>query len=160
MRTRPILLSKICPRCGARARAEAKMPIPANLPTVEFDLDDLGELVRKQSLSHLLALVELLPYKTFACRKCGAEFRLESRSAKELVGALLTSMQPVLPKAKPEPAASLTKPAALPRERAKRPPPAPPRAPAPVPAPPPAQDWEAESLDALFDYSVDKKPPG
>lgn len=146
MRTRPIVLSKTCPYCGARSKAEAQMPVPAQAPKVEYNLDDLGALVQKQSLSELLALVELLPYKTFACTKCGAEFRLESNSAKDLVGAMLTSMQPVKPNS----------PAARPRPKAA---PRPPEPAKPEPAAPAGQDWgEAESLDALFDYSTDKKP--
>jgi hypothetical protein len=146
MRSRPIVLSKTCPFCGARSKAEAKMPASANMPAVEFNLDDLGTLVQQQSLSQLLALVELLPYKTFSCRKCGSEFRLESRSAKELVGALLGSLQPVLP---PKP---VTKPVTKPAFPGRS-------APVDPPAPPVHhKDWESESLDALFDYSVDKKP--
>lgn len=146
MRTRPILLSKTCPQCGARSRAEAQMPSPANAPALEFNLDDLAGLVRKQSLSQLLALVELLPYKTFACDKCGAEFRLESHSTKDLVGAMLSSLQPVQPK---KAANAAPRPRPLARAPART---------APAPTPAPGKDWEAESLDGLFDYPVDKKP--
>lgn len=153
MRTRPILLSKTCPYCGARSQAEAKMPIPANLPVVEFNLDDLGALIRKQSLSQLLALVELLPYKTFACVKCAAEYRLESRSARELVGAMLTSLRPVLaPVPAPKARKTTARPAFSPARAA------PDRSPTPAPAAEPASaDWESESLDDLFDYTIDEK---
>lgn len=144
MRTRPIVLSKTCPYCGARSKAEAKLPVPANMPAVEFNLDNLGALIQKQSLSLLLALVELLPYKTFACRKCGHEFRLESRTARELVGAMLGSMQPA-PAIKP--------PAPAPRARLPARKPAKPASPAGH-----GKDWEAESLDAMLDYPVDHKP--
>lgn len=147
MHTRPIILSKTCPFCGARSKAEAKIPVPANLPAAEINLDDLGALVEKQSLSQLLALVELLPYKTFSCVKCGSEFRLESRSARDLVGAMLGSMQPAPPRKAPS--------AAPHRKPADRPPPAPAR---PASATPPGNDWEAESLDALFDNPIEKKP--
>lgn len=149
MQSRPIVLSKTCPYCGARSKAEAKIPVPANLPAAEFNLDDLGALVEKQSLSQLLALVELLPYKTFACVKCGAEFRLESRSARDLVGAMLGSMQPAPPHRAPNVGPNIKK---APGKRRPA-----------VPAAPPAgehgKDWEAESLDAMLDYPVDKKPP-
>jgi len=147
MRTRPIILSKTCPVCGARSKAEARLPLPVNMPTLEFNLDDLGALVAKQSLSLLLALVELLPYKTFSCAKCGSEFRLESRSARELVGTMLSSLQPILPKTQPG--------KARPRGTLR---PAPGQA---TPASLATQDWEeAESLDSLFDYSTDGKAQG
>jgi hypothetical protein len=144
MRTRPIVLSKTCPFCGARSKAEAQMPSPANAPAVEFNLDNLAALVQKQSLSQLLALVELLPYKTFACVKCGSEFRLESRSTKELVGSMLSCMQPVIPKTptRPRPRSAPKPPAVSPQTG----------------VPLAGKEWESESLDALFDYSVDKKP--
>lgn len=146
MRTRPILLSKTCPYCGARSVAEAKLPMPANAPGMEFDLDDLAGLVQRQSLSLLLALVELLPYKTFACRKCGNEFRLESRAARDLVGAMLGSMQPAPPRKPPAPA--------RPRSAARKPArPAKPTAPAAQHG----QDWEAESLDAMVDPAAKTK---
>lgn len=142
MRTRPIVLSKTCPYCGARSKAEAKLPVPANVPAVEFNLDNLGVLIQKQSLSLLLALVELLPYKTFACVKCGNEFRLQNRAAKELVGAMLSSMQPA-----PASRALGTGP------RARKPVKPPPGQPAAK-----AQDWEVESLDAMLDYPVEGEP--
>lgn len=149
MRTRPIILSKTCPVCGARSRAEAQIPVPANIPAMEFNLDKLDTLVEKLGLSQLLALVELLPYKTFTCVKCQAEFRLESNSARAMIGAMLTSMQPVLPKSPPGKAAGRPK-----SPTAKRPvtPPTPAAAKAPE-----GKEWESESLDSLFDYSVDKK---
>lgn len=158
MRTRPILLSKTCPYCGARSIAEAKLPVPANMPAVEYNLDNVAQLVDNLSLSLLLALVELLPYKTFSCRKCQGEFRMESKVTKDLVGGVLTSMRPVIPqestkktaRPKPRPAAPAMPP------QAGVPPPAgtPPR---PAPSKPLVnKDWqEPESLDALFDYSVD-----
>jgi hypothetical protein len=142
MRSRPIILSKTCPSCGARSKAEAKMPVSANLPGVEFNLDNLGLLVQKLSLSELLALIELLPYKNFVCTKCHAEFRMESRSAKDLAGAMLTSMQPVRAQA---PAAAKLRAA-----------PAKPLAPPAAPGKPSGKDWDVESLDSLFNYSVDK----
>lgn len=150
MRTRPILLSKTCPVCGARARAEAQIPVPANIPAMEFNLDNLAVLVEKLGLSQLLALVELLPYKTFVCTKCQSEFRLESSSPKSLVAAMLSAMQPVLPK-QPRKAAGRPKSPPAPRPAAPPPPAAPAQA---------GKEWEAESLDSLFDYSVDKKPGG
>ena len=150
MRSRPILLSKTCPYCGARSIAEAKLPTPTNITaSVEYNLDNLGALVEAQSLNALLALVELLPYKTFVCRKCQGEFRLESTSTKELVHAMLTSLQPVIPARKP------TQPP-LPRRRSAPPPK--PRT-EPVKSPPATGDgWdEPESLDQLFDYSIDNE---
>jgi hypothetical protein len=145
MRNRPILLSKTCPACGARSKAEAKMPVSANLPGVEFNLDHLGQLVQKLSLSELLALIELLPYKNFVCTKCQAEFRMESRTAKELAGAMLTSMLPVRAQAP----GNAKPPAATPK----------PGLPKTTPAEtgkPGGQEWEVESLDSLFNYSIDK----
>jgi hypothetical protein len=147
MRTRPILLSKTCPYCGGRSVAEAKLPVPANLPMIEYNLDHLDRLVETQSLGLLLALVELLPYKNFSCRKCQGEFRLESASTKELAHAMLASLRPVLPEIKPSKKAP-AKP--VPRTQ-----------PEPSPAPAVEKEWsEAESLDSLFDYSIDanKKP--
>lgn len=159
MRPRPTLLTKTCPYCGGRSHAEAKLPVPANIPGMEFNLDNLAVLVEKQSLSLLLALVELLPYKTFVCRKCHGEFRMHSGSTKEMVHAMLSSMRPITQQtAKP-------KRAAVPRPRPGIPPAHAPHVHAhakPKPEPEPAADkkeqkdeWEAESLDALFDYSVD-----
>ena len=152
MPNRPIVLSKTCPYCGARSKAEAKIPVPANLPAAEFNLDDLAGLVQKQSLSQLLALVELLPYKTFTCVKCGAEFRLESRSARDLVGSMLGSMQPAPPHLAPNVGPNVRPTAGKPLRTA------------PAPTPGNGQgnghgkDWVAESLDAMLDYSADKKP--
>jgi hypothetical protein len=150
MRTRPILLSKTCPYCGARSVAEAKLPVPANAPMVEFNLDDLATLVEKQSLSQLLAVVELLPYKTFACRKCGGEFRMESKSTKALVHKILTAMRPVVTpegrRKKPSPGTPGRRPAAVPVRLPDK---------APTMEAADNKDWEAERLDALFDYSVE-----
>jgi hypothetical protein len=146
MRARPTMLRKTCPFCGGPSFAEAKLPVASNLPTVEYNLDDLGALVENQSLSMLLALVELLPYKNFVCRKCHGEFRMESRTGKELVRSMLATMKPVIPETrktrqKPGPAAA--------------PIPAPSHKPLEPPTPAPKEEWEAESLDALFDYSID-----
>jgi hypothetical protein len=146
MRTRPTLLRKTCPLCGGPSYAEAKLPISSSVPVVEYNLDDLGALVEKQSLSLLLALVELLPYKTFVCRKCRGEFRMENQAAKEMARAMLATMKPVIPEAKPK-RASPARPAARPTS-----------APTMTTAEKPEQkkgDWEAESLDSLFDYSVE-----
>lgn len=147
MRTRSILLSKTCPYCGARSVAEAKLPIPANLPSVEYNLDRLDKLVETQSLGLLLALVELLPYKIFVCRKCSGEFRMESASTKEMAKSMLASMRPIIPEKKPK-KAQPPKP---------RPRPLQPKEPAAAPSGPTAKtEWsEPESLDELFDYSVD-----
>ncbi len=147
MRTRPALLRKACPFCGGGSYAEAKLPVPANLPAVEYNLDELATLVEKESIGLLLALVELLPYKNFICRKCQREFMLESRSAKELARAMLSSMKPVIQNVEPRP--SMARPV--------KPTPAPVSTkPAPTPAGPVQKDdWEAESLDALFDYSAE-----
>ncbi len=144
MRSRPIILSKTCPACGARSKAEAKMPVSANLPGVEFNLDHLGLLEQKLSLGELLALIELLPYKNFVCTKCHAEFRMESRTAKALAGAMLTSMRPVLAQtpAAAKPRAAPSKPSAPPAPTA--------------PGEPGSTEWEVESLDSLFNYLVDK----
>ncbi|HEX8979601.1 MAG TPA: hypothetical protein VF811_07820 [Parasulfuritortus sp.] len=150
MRTRPSMLRKTCPFCGGPSYAEAKLPVAANLPNVEYNLDDLGALIENQSLSLLLALVELLPYKTFACRKCQREFQMESRSTRELVRTMLADMKPVIPNP--------------PRPKPKRASPAHPKTKPPESAPTGAtkpakpgqkDDWEAESLDTLFDYSTD-----
>lgn len=146
MRTRPILLSKTCPFCGARSLAEAKMNVPANVPMAVFNLDNMALLVRRQTVSQLLALIELLPYKTFACEKCGNDFRLESSSTKDLLGAILTSMQPVVPDR--QPARKLL---SRPRPRASLDP-----FPDFAPKKPSEKDWETESLDNLFDYPFDK----
>jgi hypothetical protein len=135
------------------------MPASASLAEVELNLDDLDTLVQKQTLGQLLALVELLPYKMFTCDKCGSAFRLESLSAKELVGSMLRSLQPVLPhtptKNKPPPRPlSGGRPLVPPPQT---PPPAPSPASPPPPEPPAGKDWESESLDGLFDYPVDRK---
>jgi hypothetical protein len=88
-------LYKCCPACGGRARAEAKLPLAhANKPET-FNLDDLAHIVETQTIGFLLALVELLPYKIFICQKCGHEFQMQSRAAKELVHSMLVAMQPV-----------------------------------------------------------------
>jgi hypothetical protein len=147
MRARSIHLSRTCPVCGGRGTAEAKLPMSAHRKAPEFDLDDMAGLVKSQSLSLLLALVELLPYKLFACVACATEFRMESQSTKELVQAMLTSMQPVLPKAKPAAAAPRlgARPALPGREVGK--------------SAPTTQEWEAESLDVLLGEAAgDGKP--
>lgn len=152
MRTRPILLSKTCLACGGRGRTEAKLPIPSNAPAAELDLDDLAALVERQSLSLLLALVELLPYKVFTCTTCHAEFKLDNPAARELVGAMLHGMRPVKQPLKPR---RTTRPARPPAAASPAPPEAPAERPGDVTPQHPA-DWEAESLDTLFDYGVDE----
>jgi len=146
MRTRPTLLRKTCPMCGGPSYTEAKLPISSSVAVVEYNLDDLGALVEKQSLSLLLALVELLPYKTFTCRKCRGEFRMENQAAKDMVRAMLATMKPVIPEVAPKRAAPA------------RPTPRPALTPAMAAPTKPEQkkgDWEVESLDSLFDYSVE-----
>lgn len=139
MRHRPIQLGKICPVCGSTAYAEAKLPTPASTPAVKFDLDHPATLVEGQSLSLLLALVELLPYKLFYCARCGAEFKLESPVSRGLVRAMLDSMSPVLPAGRPA-ATAPTRP---------RPAPSATRA-TPAQAAPASDEWEVESLDTLL----------
>lgn len=95
MATRTIQLRKVCPRCGERAHAEGKLPgFPGPRPSV-YDLDDLPRLAARHSLGTLLALVELLPYKHFACPRCGYSFRLENTAAKEMVVNMLAALRPV-----------------------------------------------------------------
>ncbi len=147
MRSRPTLLRKTCPFCGGPSFAEAKLPVATSLAAVEFNLDNLGALVESQSISLLLALVELLPYKNFVCRKCHSEFRMESRAGKEMVHSMLATMKPVIPEARP------MRPKPRPRPAAK--PPAPAIKPPTPETPSQTEEWEAESLDTLFDYSVD-----
>lgn len=151
MRTRSSMLRKTCPFCGGPSYAEAKLPVAANLQNVEYNLDDLGGLVENQSLSLLLALVELLPYKTFACRKCKREFQMESRTTRNLVRTMLADMRPVVANAaKPKPKRSTSS------HHPKPKPAEPATASATKPAEPgQKEDWEAESLDSLFDYSTD-----
>lgn len=166
-------LYKYCPACGGRARAEAKLPLAHAQRPEEFNLDDLGNLVEKQTIGFLLALVELLPYKIFICRKCGHEFQLQNRAAKELVHGMLSAMQPVA--AAPSPAQAARRrhplrlpppeaaPAPAPRAKPVRParPVAPKRAPVAEPPPPPAQpsqapDWEPYHLDNDMDDIFDQ----
>jgi len=166
-------LYKYCPACGGRARAEAKLPLAHAQRPEEFDLDDLGTLVEKQTIGFLLALVELLPYKIFTCRKCGHEFQLQNRAAKELVHGMLSSMQPVAAAPSPAQAARrrhqvrLPPPEAMPVQapRAKpvrpAPPAAPKRQPAPQVAAPSVQpahppDWEPYHLDNDMDDIFDQ----
>ncbi len=155
MRTSAIELTKICPSCGGLGHSEAKLPMSANRAPPVFNLDDMDGLVSSQGLSLLLALVELLPYKLFTCGRCQTEFKMESQSTKELVQAMLMSMRPVVPAAKPArrstTASSRARTAAsASAEPARKRPQAPP-APSAAQAP-----WEAESLDALFDYHVEE----
>lgn len=95
MATQLSYLYKCCPACGGRARAEARLPLAHASRPEEFNLDNLGALVEKQTIGFLLALVELLPYKIFTCRKCGHEFQMQNRAAKDLVHSMLAAMQPV-----------------------------------------------------------------
>ena len=166
-------LYKYCPACGSRARAEAKLPLAHAQRPEEFDLDDLGGLVEKQTIGFLLALVELLPYKIFTCRKCGHEFQLQNRAAKELVHSMLASMQPVA--AAPSPAQAARRrhqvrlpppeaaPAPVQRARQVRPsPPVQPKRQPVIESPPPAvepthpPDWEPYHLDTDMDDIFDQ----
>jgi hypothetical protein len=140
------MLKKTCPYCGGPSFAEAKLPVSNSLSAVEYNLDDLGALVENQSLSLLLALVELLPYKMFACRKCHNEFRMENQTGKELIRSMLANMKPVIPIAPPK--RSKPRPIPLPSAIPDRKPPV-------LNKPEQKGDWEPESLDSLFDYSTD-----
>ena len=95
MRPQHVLLSRRCPVCGGRSRAEGKIPLSQGMRTMELNLDEPAHLVETLSLHLLLALVELLPYKQFACQRCGHEFRMASQTSRELLYSMLTSMQPV-----------------------------------------------------------------
>lgn len=167
MRARTVGLVKRCPACGGRAYAEAKLPLNSSLQPLDFNLDDIAGLVERQSLGLLLALIELLPYKNFECTACRYEFRLENRTAKTMVRAMLDGLQPVAPDA-PAPRRRSTplpvtpdhpdRPAAP--TPAPRPRPAAPRIPAPsIPPPTPAPEWEPyhleSDMDTLFDQFKD-----
>jgi hypothetical protein len=171
MAARVSYLYKCCPACGGRARAEAKMPPAHARRPEEYDLDDLGGLVERQTIGFLLALVELLPYKNFTCRKCGNEFQLQNRAAKDLVHAMLAAMQPVASAPSPAQATRqrftvrLPPPDAppAPAQRARPVRPAPPATPqrqpaveAPPPAPAQAPDWEPYHLDGEMDQIFDQ----
>jgi hypothetical protein len=166
-------LYKYCPACGGRARAEAKLPLAHAQRPEEYNLDDLGTLVERQTIGFLLALVELLPYKVFTCRKCGHEFQLQNRAAKDLVYSMLAAMQPVAAALSPAQAARrrqtvrLPPPGAMPAPvtRAKPVRPAastrPKRPPAPQVPVPPVQpthppDWEPYHLDNDMDDIFDQ----
>lgn len=168
-------LFKCCPACGGRARAEAKLPHAHAQRPEQFNLDDLGALVEHQTLSFLLALVELLPYKNFTCRKCGHEFQLQNRAAKDLVHSMLAAMQPVAAavspaqKARSRHTVRLPLPEAMPVEAAVPRPPQPaapaqsrPVAKTPGVMPPPqveetpSSDWEPYHLDGDMDDIFDQ----
>lgn len=95
MRPQHVLLSRRCPVCGGRSGAEGKLPLSQGIRTLELNLDEPALLVETLSLHLLLALVELLPYKQFLCGRCGHEFRMASQTTREMLYAMLTSMQPV-----------------------------------------------------------------
>ena len=95
MRPQHVLLSRRCPVCGGCSNAEGKLPLSQGIRTLELNLDEPAMLVETLSMHLLLALVELLPYKQFACQRCGHEFRMASQTSRELLYGLLTSMQPV-----------------------------------------------------------------
>lgn len=160
-------LYKCCPACGGRARAEAKLPQAHAQRPEEFNLDDLGALVEQQTLSFLLALVELLPYKIFICRKCSHEFQLQNRAAKELVHSMLVAMQPVAAAISPaqqargRPTIRLPLPEAMPSQAvvsgAPRPAVEAPRVASPqTKETTPPSDWEPYHLDGDMDNIFDQ----
>ena len=108
LRPQHVRLSRRCPVCGGRSYAEAKLPISLGIRAMELNLDEPAQLVESLSLHLLLALVELLPYKQFACTRCGHEFRLANQTTHNMVYSLLTSMEPVA--ATKPPSASLLSP--------------------------------------------------
>lgn len=97
LRTQEVLLTRRCPVCGGRSEAVGKMPLSQGIRTVELNLDEPARLVDTLSLHLVLALVELLPYKQFGCRRCGHEFRLASQSTRSMLYDMLVSMQPIAP---------------------------------------------------------------
>ncbi len=100
---RVIELTKYCPRCGGRALAHARLPgLPGPRPLV-YDLDDLPRLAARLTLGTLITLVEVLPYKRFACPHCGHGFRLANDHAKDMVVGMLAALRPVDGRA-PQPA--------------------------------------------------------
>jgi hypothetical protein len=101
MRAQHVLLSRRCPVCGGRSGAEGKLPLSQGMRTMELNLDEPARLIETLSLHLLLALVELIPYKQFACQRCGHEFRLASQTSREMLYAMLVSMQPVAPPSAP-----------------------------------------------------------
>lgn len=168
-RTQHVRLARRCPVCGGRSHADAKLPLSQGIRTLELNLDEPAHLVETLSLHLLLALVELLPYKQFACQRCGHEFKLTNQTTRSMVYSLLTSMEPVaaakpppLPSDKAKPATkarpasepALGEPVApAPRPRPKTAPkPTGPAAPAPKRGGP---DWTPyhldQGMDALFD---------
>jgi hypothetical protein len=103
LRTQEVLLTRRCPICAGRSEAVGKLPLSQGIRTVELNLDEPARLVKELSLHLLLSLVELLPYKQFACRRCGHEFRLASQSTRAMMYDVLVSMQPVAPALAPKP---------------------------------------------------------
>lgn len=95
MRALPVLLFRHCPVCGGRCAAEGQLPLSQGMRAMELNLDEPARLVETLSLHLLLALIELLPYKQFVCRRCGHEFRLASQTTREMLYGMLTSMRPV-----------------------------------------------------------------
>jgi hypothetical protein len=110
MRPQHVLLSRRCPVCGGRSNAEGKLPLSQGIRTLELNLDEPVVLVETLSMHLLLALVELLPYKQFACQRCGHEFRMASQTSRELLYGLLTSMQPVTAPPPPAPPGAVAAP--------------------------------------------------
>jgi len=173
MRPQHVLLTRRCPVCGGRSHAEGKLPISQGLRVMEFNLDEPASLVESLSLHLLLALVELIPYKQFACQRCGHEFQLASRAARDILHTMLTTMQPVQAPPPPAPApANVRKvvakrraapspermPAALTQQALAQPAnnkPAERREAKPVPGKPAPPDWKPyhldSDMDALFD---------
>jgi hypothetical protein len=119
--------------------------------------------------------VELLPYKIFICQKCGHEFQMQSRAAKDLVHSMLAAMQPVAAAPSPAQQARQRFTVRLPSPEARPvatpiPRPAQPAAPAVQPrsalaapniaAPPPQvttpPDWEPYHLDNDMDNLFDQ----
>jgi hypothetical protein len=173
MRAQSVLISRRCPACGGRGEAEGKMPLSQGMRTMELNLDEPARLVEMLSMHLLLALVELIPYKQFTCQRCGHEFKLASQTSRDMLYAMLVSMQPIeapVPVAKAPvnargpntraPATAKTKsmPAALthqalapPKSKARA---APPARKQPVEQVPPP-DWKPyhldSDMDALFD---------
>jgi hypothetical protein len=154
--------------------AEGKMPLSQGMRAMELNLDEPARLVETLSLHLLLALVELIPYKQFACTRCGHEFRMASQTSREMLYALLTSMQPVVAPPPPSTLPVNAAPPSAPKRATRAPPKTMPAAltpqalapakgkqrPAPTPAKttrgkPEAPDWTPyhldSDMDALFD---------
>lgn len=173
MRAHEVLLIRRCPVCGGRGEAIGKIPLSQGIRTVELNLDQPARLVEELSLHLLLALVELLPYKQFECRRCGHEYRLASQGSRALLYEMLVAMRPVdanppgaqaktgrSPQARPkQPKVAEAPLAATPAPRA-QPRPQPTQAPAtakPQETPP---DWTPYHLDTDLDELFDQFKDG